>query len=535
MRGIKILLAAALPLVFFSCGPDSLTGEESGGVVEKRLMAVLGDGTKATVSPNGACSWSTGDEIAVGTGGSESRNMTLISCSGGSAVFSALFEPGDGPRGFAVFPASALKASGGTVVSVSYPAAYTWTKDMMCAPMFAEITGSNSSFRHLGGMISIPCAEIPEDAVRVMVASVKKRICGDFAVSDSRVESVDISGNSSVSVYFDNDGTARTFNIPLPCGTYSSVYAAFVDASGNKICEWEVLRNETVGRADMYLRAKPSAMLRAASYNIRYSYSEEAYTGPDDPRKWDARKYVVPGALERRHIDLMGTQENTQGQIADILASLPNFTVTGRCNWGETWNASSSYSNECAAIYCRNTISIEDSGTFWYSSTPAVPSRESSAYNMRCCNWAKLSFKGHEFYIYNVHLQVDEDAGDKWRAKRVQQAEMVLAEIKKVSDTYPVIMTGDFNPTLATETEAVSTRLNEGTMRDARALVASPHGSYGSLHYFSQDNPSSKRVDYVLVNDKVKVHSFWIDNNQQSTGAWESDHHPVVVDLSFND
>ena len=42
--------------------------------------------------------------------------------------------------------------------------------------------------------------------------------------------------------------------------------------------------------------------------------------------------------------------------------------------------------------------------------------------------------------------------------------------------------------------------------------------------------------DYVFVNDGFDVQSFWIDNSQQKNApAWESDHNPVIVDLSWSD
>jgi len=520
---IPVLLIASASLAL-SCAKTLPAGEAEGCCVVE-LQAGFGDQTKATVTQSGVSAWSAGDQIAVLTTSAALKTMTLASVNAGIASFNGAFAPGESPTDIAVFPATALQSVAGSTVTISYPSSYSYSDNAMNAPMTALIDGGVLSFTNVGGIISIPCAEVPEEAAKFFIAAVGQKISGSFEVQEAStmtVSTTSMSGNSKVSVSFVNDGLAKTFNVPVPTGTYTSIYAAFEDASGNNISEWEVLNNTTVSRADMFVRPRPQNMMRVASYNIRFSKSEEDYTLPNDARKWDARKLVVPSALSNRHIDLMGSQENTFGQINDILSGWTGHNWLGKSNWDNEYSPSN-YTDEVAAIYYSSAISVVESGTIWFD--------YSIDYDKRCCNWAKLSYGGSQFYIFNTHLQVGTD--DKYRVRRVAQATAVLTEIKKVSSTYPVILTGDFNTTIATENDAVKYLVDEGTMKDARALVANPHGSYGSLHYFQPENPCTKRVDYVLVNDKVNVHSFWIDNSQQKTQAWESDHHPVVVDISF--
>ena len=192
--------------------------------------------------------------------------------------------------------------------------------------------------------------------------------------------------------------------------------------------------------------------------------------------------------------------------------------------------------HETSAIYYKNSaVQIIENGTFWYADShdSFYTGDWYAGYNMRCCNWAKLEYAGREFYIFNVHLQVNTTDDAKYKEMRLKQIKKVLKKIKEVSTDYPVILTGDFNCTPGKEGDAFQWLVAEGTMIEARSLVRQPHGPYGTLHYFQADNATSSRVDHIFINDKFDVQAYWTDNSQQKSLAWESDHNPVIVDLTF--
>lgn len=534
---VNWLLVALAAVV--SCGKENPAGEaEPAGNRLVELKARLSEDTKASVTSAGAVSWDGSDEISVWTSAETKRTFSVFSISGGYAHFQAYLDANETPQTIAVYPVRSFGTVSGGTATIVYPYTYTYREGAMEAPMAALIEGETIAFRHLGGMVQVQCAaaDIPSAATQFFLVSNGKKMAGLFYPAVSSGMTVDnsvIGDNSKVTVTFVNDGTAKNFNVPVPTGEYGSIYAAFADSDGNKITEWQVLTDVTVERGDMFVRSMPSSLMRVATYNIRFSHSEESLA---DDCKWDARKLNVPGAMSKRYVDVLGSQENTGGQVNDIISGgLSGYGAIGLSNWGHPLSDhyyTSEY--ETSAIYYRNeAVSILESGTFWFSDTPSTPSRESSAYNMRCCNWAKMSYKGVVFYFYNAHLQVDTSDDDKYRVKRVQQVKAILAEIKKVSDDYPVIWTGDFNTTQATAGDAVEYVASEGTMTEARSLSLNPHGPYGTIHYFEPENPCNRRIDYIFVNDKVDVQSFWVDKTQQTTQTWESDHHPVIVDISF--
>lgn len=525
---VRALLLPGLVVLALSCGKNEPAGEVAAPGVERELFAQIGPDTKASVTSSGVVSWSSGDQIAVFTSAGVYKTFSLASVNDGIARFTGVTDEDEVPAQFAIYPASALRGYSDGVATIGYSSTYTYSDGAMLAPMVAMIDGSNVvSFRHLGGMVQVQCAaaDIPAEAAQFFLVSNGKKMAGLFyptVTSGMTVDNSTIGDNSKVTVSFTNDAAAKNFNVPVPVGYYGSIYAAFADADGNKIVEWQVLTDVTVERSDMFVRSMPSDLLRVMSFNIRFAHDEESYS-PGDGKLWDERKLVVPSALEKRYFHVMGSQENTTGQIDDILSSLSGYSALGLSNHGQSLSSlgyTSTY--ETSAIYYKSVVTVLDNGSFDISQT-----------NTRRCNWAKLRYSGHDFYVFNAHLQVGESAA--YAAQRKTQASSILTEIKKVSGSYPVILTGDFNCWDASADDVVKYIVDDGTLRDARGDALNPHGPSGTLHYFEADNPTTHRLDYVFVSNGFAVQSFWIDNSQQKNApAWESDHNPVIVDLSWN-
>lgn len=550
----RFAIATLSLMSVISCGKFSPAGDtagngEAGDGVRVELQAALSRDTKATLDETGKVSWEISDKIAVHTSKGEVKTFDMFALEGNVAKFSAVLAAGESPSELAVFPAADFRSMADGAATIRYPYTYTYLENKMNAPMASVIgEGGNLYFRHLGGMIRVVCPCVPPGAAsfnlaaRDNVNSKDLKIVGDFTLTPGENMSIateQSSGYNTAIVKFDasETSTSKTFDIPVPTGTYPSIYAYFSDADGNKIREWQVLTDVTVGRGDMYVSTMPENILRVMSYNIRFAHSEDAYTGENDSRKWDARKLIVPGSLAKKYFDVMGSQENTTRQIDDILFRMTGYAAVGVSNHNKQLTEkgySSEY--ETSAVYLNTaSVSVQQSGAFWYSETDdsVYWGDWAKGYNMRCCNWAKLKYASREFYIFNVHLQVNTTDDAKYKEMRLKQIKKVLKKIKEVSDEYPVILTGDFNCTPGKEGDAFQWLAAEGTMKEARSLARQPHGPYGTLHYFEADNPASSRVDHIFINDKFEVQSYWTDNSQQKSLAWESDHNPVIVDLTF--
>ena len=523
---VNWLLVALAAVV--SCGKENPAGEaEPAGNRLVELQARLSEDTKASVTSAGAVSWDGSDEISVWTSAETKRTFSVFSISGGYAHFQAYLDANETPQTIAVYPVRSFGTVSGGTATIVYPYTYTYREGAMEAPMAALIEGETIAFRHLGGVVRVQCDEVPESASKFNLVANGQQIVGSFTVSvgaGMSVETIDNASYTKAIVNFTANTGAKTFNVPIPAGYYRSIYAYFSDSSDNKIKEWQVMSDVTVARGDMFVRPMPEDMLRVMSFNIRFAHDEEEYSAGDG-RLWSERKLVVPGALGRRYFDVMGSQENTTQQIDDILTSLSGYAAMGKSNHDKAISElgyTSAY--ETSAIYYRTSaVTVLESGSFGITQT-----------NTRRCNWAKLNYAGHDFYVFNAHLQVGESASNA--TERKAQAASILTEIKKYSSSYPVIWTGDFNCWDASADDVIKYVIDDGTMRDARSDALNPHGSSGSLHYFQANNPTTHRVDYVFINNGFGVQSFCIDNSQQKNApAWESDHNPVIVDLSWSD
>ena len=552
----RFAIATLSLMSLISCGKYSPAGDFAGNDVtgdgvRVELQAALSQDTKATLTQTGKVSWEMSDKIAVHTSKGEVKTFDMFALEGNVAKFSAVLAAGESPSDLAVFPAADFRSMTDGVATIRYPFTYTYRENKMNAPMASLIgEGGNLYFKHLGGMIRVVCPYVPAGAAsfnlaaRDNVNSKDLKIVGDFTFTPSGNMSIateQSSGYNTAIVKFDASDavSSKTFDIPVPTGAYPSIYAYFSDAEGNRIREWQVLTDVEINRGDMYVRTMPENIMRVMSYNIRFSHSETDYTETNDARKWEARKLIVPGSLAKKYFDVMGSQENTTGQINDILTSpsMSDYSALGRSNHNKAIDALGYYSDyETAAVYYRNSsVRMMENGTFWYSDTSDefYTGDWLNGYNMRCCNWAKLKYAGREFYVFNVHLQVNTTDDAKYKEMRLKQIKKVLKKIKEVSDEYPVILTGDFNCTPGKEGDAFQWLAAEGTMKEARSLVRQPHGPYGTLHYFQADNATSSRVDHIFINDKFDVQAYWTDNSQQKSLAWESDHNPVIGDLTF--
>jgi len=545
----KSFLAIALPLLALSCGKTSPAGEEAAvGTVPVTLQAEFAGGSKAAVTSAGVVTWTAGDQIGVYTSAGTIRAFDLSSGAGtASATFISNLPAGEAPSDVAIYPKNSFKSLSGSSVTVNYPATYTYSDGAMNSPMAAIPSSGALAFHHMGGLIQVVCNPVPDEATAFHLVCKDMRIVGNFSTTvaaDMEIASYSSADNTKCRINFAAaTGEAKTFNVPVPTGEYASIYAYFTDAGGNKIREWQVLKDVTVNAGDMFAREMPE-LLRVMSYNWLLDYGST-----DEKQPWTTvRKGNMIATLPYRYYDVMGSQESTTQQISDIQAAITGYTVSGTTHGGYslgTTGSSSAYS--VTAIFRRSGITLLDSGTFWYSDTPSASSRKTTGFtdktgnpvtpNLVACNWAKLEYNGKPFYHFNVHLQVN---GDKlttgydpvYTDIRLYQWSILKPRIDAVADDFPVILTGDFNNTTADEGDIIQTILADGTLRDAYSLTPQPHGSTGTLHYFNT-SATSRRIDFVFVNDKFNVESYRVDNSQQSTELWESDHSPVIVDLSF--
>ena len=143
-----------------------------------------------------------------------------------------------------------------------------------------------------------------------------------------------------------------------------------------------------------FLRAQPE-LHHALSYNIRYDgYSDLA---PD----WSQRKGPIVAQLQSARPTIIGFQEVLNNQLEDLSEALPSFRAVGvGRDDGKT-------AGEFAPIFFDTTrYLLLQSGTFWLSPTPEIPSKGWDAALNRICTYALLESKydGKKLWVLNTHF-----------------------------------------------------------------------------------------------------------------------------------
>ena len=255
------------------------------------------------------------------------------------------------------------------------------------------------------------------------------------------------------------------------------------------------------------------APFRVMSYNILESYDVPA----ENWAKWSRRREDFLRQLQAAQPTILGMQEVTQVQKADLEQALPGYAFLGVAREdGHTGGESNNIAVNTASF------DVQSSGTFWLSPTPDKPSKGWDAAYTRIATWAHLVRRsdGRRFLALNTHLDSN---GRQARLEGARQIGAWLNENRQRGEL--VIMTGDLN---SGETGQPVTFLTSPAvgLRDARSIVRSkPVGPGGTYE-------EKWRIDFVLVDPGMQVERYAVLTGHGRGGQVLSDHFPVVADIS---
>ena len=255
--------------------------------------------------------------------------------------------------------------------------------------------------------------------------------------------------------------------------------------------------------------------IRVITYNIRFN-------NPDDGiNAWPNRSNQVAALLDFHQADLFGLQEALIGQIEDIHAQLPQM------DWVGVGRDDGKKAGEFSPIFYNiQKFKALKKGWFWLNETPEKPGLGWDAACNRICTWIVLKEikTGTTFIAFNTHFD------HKGMKARVESAKLILSKIQELNpENLPVILTGDFN--LTPDQEPIS--VIKGKLTDSRAATKmAPYGPEGTFNSFKFDAPLKDRIDYVFVNDQVKVVQYGVLTDSKDQ-RYPSDHLPVFVNLEL--
>lgn len=269
--------------------------------------------------------------------------------------------------------------------------------------------------------------------------------------------------------------------------------------------------------------------LVAATFNIRNENN-----GDLADRAWPLRVERAVRLIRRIDPDILGMQELTHGQAADLWASLPDFDFNGvaREDGGRK--------GEYAGIFFKTSRFSRDEsegGTFWLSGTPEKIGSVTWGNTLpRVATWMRLVdlATGRGFYVFNTHFD------HRHQGSREEAAVLIGRRIdSRAHPEEPVLLLGDFNavetnPAVAYLTGKPGPVAGAGrqwknglvdTFRTLHPAGTSPR----TLHLWGRANAGWK-VDHILVSKDAKI----VRSDVVADPApFSSDHFPVTARIVF--
>jgi endonuclease/exonuclease/phosphatase family metal-dependent hydrolase len=260
--------------------------------------------------------------------------------------------------------------------------------------------------------------------------------------------------------------------------------------------------------------------IKVMSLNIRF---DDPY---DSINSWGKRTSLICNFIAEEKPDILGLQEVLWNQYEILDSVLTDYTSEGV---GREDGARSGEMNP--VFFRKDKFDMARTITFWLSDTPEVSgSLGWGASIPRIVTWMELVEKNshnHLFY-FNTHFANDSDSA------RIMSSKILLKEVEKISETFPFIITGDFNMLPNSSGYAILTGPDESipAIRDSYIISEKkPSGPTYTFNGFS-DKPRSGRIDYIFVRNGMKVldHKTFI---KKEHGIYISDHWPVEAVLKI--
>ena len=234
----------------------------------------------------------------------------------------------------------------------------------------------------------------------------------------------------------------------------------------------------------------------------------------------DERAPLVCKRIREQMPDILGTQESHKEWMDILCNALPEYAFSGVGR--DDGKEEGEYS---PVFYRKDKFDLLDSGTFWLSETPDVPSKGWNAACPRVCSYALLKNKadGKTFAAVNTHLDhVSEAARDNG-------VRLVVNKLRTFGDI-PVFCTGDFN---TDEGSACYRIMTEDFMADAKYVADDSDSGNTFTNFDPAATANNSPIDFIFVKkDAVHVQQYRILRDDID-GQQPSDHYAITADITF--
>ena len=258
--------------------------------------------------------------------------------------------------------------------------------------------------------------------------------------------------------------------------------------------------------------------LKVMSFNIR------CFTLLDGLDNWLFRKKEVIKLIKKYSPELAGFQEVKPGQVKYLEKNLKEY------GWfGLPRDDGKTRGERCPIFFKKNRFELLAHQTFWLSETPRVPgSRSWGSACKRIVTWGKFRDRatGTIFYHFNTHFDHQSSLARKMSAR------LLLEKTREIAQTYPIIITGDFN---ARDTSKPYQLITSQFLDTRKVSLSPPRGPYGTSRSFIPYTPPGARIDYIFVSPRVQVLEYAVLDDTYGRNRRPSDHMPVLVKVSLEE
>lgn len=241
--------------------------------------------------------------------------------------------------------------------------------------------------------------------------------------------------------------------------------------------------------------------------------------GPDD-HPFEERQPLVVERIRSEMPDILGTQESHIEWMDYLCANLPEYAFSGVGR-----NDGKKEGEFSPVFYRKDLYELEDSGTFWLSETPEVPSMGWDAKCIRICSYAVLKEKatGKKFAAVNTHLD------HRGETARVEGIKLVVEKLRSFGDM-PTFCTGDFNTDEGSTSYKIMT---SDFMADAKYVAEQSETGNTYNGFDAEGTKNDSPIDFIFVKkDAVRVKSYRI-LREMVQGKYPSDHYAIVSEIEF--
>lgn len=250
------------------------------------------------------------------------------------------------------------------------------------------------------------------------------------------------------------------------------------------------------------VQAGKETNLRICTFNIRGDKPS------DGPNQWTHRKDWLCEIILRHDFDIVGFQEAVLGQFEDILDRVPHGFVGIRGLYDPI-------------IYKTDRFELLHTETFWLSETMMPNTVGWDGKYDRYCTWARFKERksGNVFLVFNTHFD------HRGLEARKKAAELMIGQIKRFAGNgEPVFFLGDLNSRDMTE----AYKMLAAAFNDTYITAPVKTGPMNTAHSWGRIEPIH-RIDYIFVNNEVKVTDYHVIDEKRGENLYPSDHYPVYI------